>query len=106
LFPRSPYLAVVRIGFSLAEPPLISLKEGPTSIIDRKSEVEPEDLGCCGYREPKRPFRFPKPIWRAEPELILQVDRTTDTVVAAVQIAQPAEPFDDQSQQEDQPHHE
>ncbi|HLY62803.1 MAG TPA: hypothetical protein VKV95_18825 [Terriglobia bacterium] len=40
------------------------LKESPTSIADRKNEVEPDYMGYYGYRKPDPPFRFPKPIWR------------------------------------------
>jgi hypothetical protein len=40
------------------------LKESPPSIVDRKSEVEPEHVGYYGYGKREPPFRFPKPIWR------------------------------------------
>jgi len=39
------------------------LKESPASILDRKSEVEPEHITYYGYRKPEPRFRFPKPIW-------------------------------------------
>jgi hypothetical protein len=43
------------------------LKESPPSIIDRIPDSEPESTGYSGYgyQRPERPFRFPKPIWRA-----------------------------------------
>ncbi len=40
------------------------LKESPTSIRDRKGEVEPPHSHYYGYQKPDPPFRFPKPIWR------------------------------------------
>ena len=40
------------------------LKESPTSILDRKGEVEPAHSHYYGYQKPDPPFRFPKPVWR------------------------------------------
>lgn len=41
------------------------LVESPASIMDHKTEVEPQYVGYYGYRKPEPPFRFPKPIWNA-----------------------------------------